>query len=66
MDRFIVRIYESVHILRSIHTIGTGHRVNNQPITTRKLAADYAVKNLTSGRGGSYPVIEDTHKDMVA
>jgi len=66
VDRFIVRIYEGLHVLRSVHTIGSNHRVANQSVTTRKLAADYAIQNLTKGKYGSYPVIEDTHKDKVA
>jgi len=66
VDRFIVRIYEGLHTLRSIHTIGSSHRVANQPVITRELAADYAIQNLTKGKYGTYPVIEDTHKDKVA
>jgi len=66
VDRFVVRIYEGLHTLRSVHTIGSGHRIANQPVITRDLAADYAIQNLTKGKYGSYPVIEDTHKDMVA
>jgi len=66
VDRFVIRIYEGLHTLRSVHTIGSNHRVANQPVTSRELAADYAIKNLTKGKYGSYPVIEDTHRDRVA